>query len=151
MAKAAKKTQPEAVTEAAPVTKAPVGRTVLVLTNCTDSPRGIMFKKGIVILQGREMRRIPVDEQDEIKAMFKNETFQRFVDNGIFRLAEMKDGEESAKVATPKPPADLNQTVKPDSLEHSVGTSTGSRAKAPVVVEHQTGGPLPDQKTTTKA
>jgi len=124
---------------------------VLILTNCTDSPRGILLKKGIVILQGREMRRVPLDEQDEIKAMFGSETFQRFVDNGVFRLTQMKDGEESVKVKTPAPPADLIQGVKTDSLENTVSTATGPRAKEPVVVEHQSGGPLTEQRAGAEA
>lgn len=126
-------------------------RSVLVLTNCTDSPRGIAFKKGIVILQGREMRRVPDDEQDEVRDMFKNRTFQRFVDNGIFRLSEMSDDEQSVVVKTPEPPAGLDPTIRKDSMERPVGTSTGSKAKALNVVEHQTGGPLPEKGTGAEA
>jgi len=137
--------QPGNQTEETPPVASTRGGSVLVLTNCTDSPRGIAFKKGIVILQGREVRRVPDDEQAEVRAMFKSRTFQRFVDNGIFRLAELSDDEESVVVPTPAPPAGLDTTIQ-TSTERPVSTSTGPRATAPTVVEHQAGGPLPVQE-----
>ena len=114
----------------------------MILTNCTDSPRGIALKQGIVMLKGREMREVPEAEQAEIRALFKNKTFQRFVDNGIFRLSEMGADEASVKVKTKPSPSSLEPAVKKDSLQTTVGTKTGSKAKEPVVVEHQAGGPL---------
>ena len=76
----------------------------LVLTNCTNSPRGIAFKNGIVILQPREMRVVPADQQQEVRDLFKNPTFQRFVDHVIFRLSSIGDDEQSIVVKTPPRP-----------------------------------------------
>lgn len=117
-------------------------RIALMLTNCTDTPRGIALQKGIVILQPREMRKVPHDEQEELIALFKNETFQRFVDNGIFRLSKIGDDEQCVVVKTPAPPEDLSDSISINELELSIGTATGSRAGKPRVVEHQQGGPL---------
>ena len=116
----------------------------LVLTNCTNSPRGIAFKNGIVLLQPREMRLVPADQQDEVRELFKNPTFQRFVDHGIFRLSSIGDDEQSTVVKTPAPPQALTQEVCLNELQMSIGTSTGSRATSPKVVAYQQGGALPD-------
>ena len=119
-------------------------KNTLVLTNCTNSPRGIAFKNGIVLLQPREMRLVPADQQDEVRELFKNPTFQRFVDHGIFRLSSIGDDEQSTVVKTPAPPQALTQEVCLNELQMSIGTSTGSRATSPKVVAYQQGGALPD-------
>ena len=120
----------------------------LVLTNCTDSPRGIAFKNGIVILQPREMRLVPANEQAEVRELFKNPTFQRFVDHGIFRLSSIGDDEQSTVVKTPAPPKSLTQEVCLNELQMSIGTSTGSRASSPKVVAYQQGGALAEAENT---
>lgn len=122
----------------------------MILTNCTDAPRGLALQKGVKVLEPREMWMVPAGQRDEIKALFKSETFQRFVDNDIFRLSKMSTDEESVVVKTPEPPADLAPVVGVDSLERPVSTETGSRASAPVVVEHQTGGQVVEPTKTTK-
>lgn len=121
----------------------------LVLTNCTSSPRGIAFKNGIVILQPREMRLVPAEQQEEVRDLFKNPTFQRFVDHGIFRLSRIGDDEQSVEVKTPAPPEILNQEICLNELQMSIGTSTGSRATSPKVVAYQQGGALPETNNNT--
>lgn len=111
----------------------------MVLTNCTDAPRGITLKNGVVLLQPREMRVVPLEEQDEVRALFRSRTFQRFADNNIFRLTGLDDDEESTAVPTPEAPPALTEGVKVDGLQTPVAVST-----PPKVVEHQQGGPLPD-------
>ena len=123
----------------------------MILTNCTDTQRGIMLKKGIILLGPREMRTVPIEEQDEIKAMFACTTFQRFVDNGIFRLSKMRDDEQSVEVETPEPPANLTSAVGAEGLVTPVSTETGPKSQEPVVVEHQTGGPLPSAEQNKKS
>lgn len=136
------KTEKPAPKVAAPKAKAPnaTERAVaMVLTNCTDAPRGITLKTGVVLLQPREIRTVPLAEQDEIRALFRCKTFQRFVDNGIFRLSGMNDDEESTKVPTPEAPAALKEGVNVDGLQAPVNLST-----PPKVVEYQQGGSLPE-------
>ena len=120
----------------------------LVLTNCTNSPRGIAFKNGIVILQPREMRVVPADQQQEVRDLFKNPTFQRFVDHGIFRLSSIGDDEQSTVVKTPPPPEALTKEVCVNELQMAIGTRTGSRASGPKVVAYQQGGALPEANNT---
>lgn len=109
----------------------------MVLTNCTDAPRGITLKTGVVLLQPREIRTVPLAEQDEIRALFRCKTFQRFVDNGILRLSGMDEDEESTDVPTPEAPAALKEGVSVDGLQAPVGVST-----PPKVVEYQQGGAM---------
>lgn len=116
----------------------------MILTNCTDTARGISLQKGLRIIGPREMYQVPPEERDEVKALFKSKSFQRFVDNGIFRLSKIKDDEESVEVRTPTPPADLTAAVPVEGLKNPAGTGTGTLARAPEVVGHQTGGPLPE-------
>lgn len=108
-----------------------------VLTNCTDTARGICLSRRVLKLQPREMRELSIDEYDEVKAMFRTETFQRFVDSGIFRLSGLSDDEQSATVKTPEPPAELTSPRIVDMLQTPVAV-----VSAPRVVEHQPGGPL---------
>lgn len=119
--------------------KSPARAASMVLTNCTDAPRGITLKTGVILLQAREMRAITLQEQDEIRALFRCKTFQRFVDNGIFRLSGMDDEEESTAVPTPEAPAALKEGVNVDGLQAPVDVST-----PPKVVEYQQGGSLPE-------
>lgn len=119
--------------------KSPARAASMVLTNCTDAPRGITLKTGVILLQAREMRAITLQEQDEIRALFHCKTFQRFVDNGIFRLLGMDDEEESTAVPTPEAPAALKEGVNVDGLQAPVDVST-----PPKVVEYQQGGSLPE-------
>ena len=114
----------------------------MILTNCTNTQRGITLKDGIKFLEPREIWTVPSAKEDEIRAMFKSRTFQRFVDNDIFRLSEIRDGEEGTEVKTPEPPADLKTAAPVDGLQTPVGTATGKLASAPTVVEHQSGGPI---------
>ena len=120
----------------------------LVLTNCTNSPRGIAFKNGIVILQPREMRVVPADQQQEVRDLFKNPTFQRFVDHVIFRLSSIGDDEQSIVVKTPPPPEALTKEICVNELQMAIGTRTGSRATSPKVVAYQQGGALPEANNT---
>ena len=117
----------------------------MILTNCTNTQRGITLKDGIKFLEPREMWTVPSDKEGEIRVMFNSRTFQRFVDNDIFRLSEIRDGEEETEVKTPEPPADLVAAASVDGLQAQVGTATGSLASAPKVVEHQDGGSLTEE------
>lgn len=119
----------------------------MILTNCTDTRRGISLKQGIRYLEAREMWSVPLELQDEIRGLFRCRTFQRFVDNGVFRLSPLEDGEESTVVKTPAPPADLAPESAVSGLENPAGTATGHLARAPEVVGHQTGGPVPETDT----
>lgn len=156
-AKAAKRTKPAATAKAesqaqekdeSEKTATANIRTVMVLTNCTDTARGISLTGGIKNLEGREMWTVPEMQKDEIRALFKSRTFQRFIDNDIFRLSEIGDDEQSAVVKTPEPPANLTESPIIESLGGKVvGTNSGSLAKSPEVVEYQQGGPLPEENT----
>lgn len=101
-----------------------------ILTNCTDSPRGIIFSTGMVMLAPREIRTLTDKETIELKVMCKNSTFQRFLDNGIFRLHGMLEKEASVTIKTPTPPADLQASVDVPSLSTPVAVSS-----TPKVVE----------------
>lgn len=118
----------------------------MLLTNCTNAQRGITLKDGVKFLAPREMWTVPAHSEDEIRALFKSRTFQRFVDNDIFRLSEILDGEEGTEVKTPEPPADLKNAAPVEGLQAPVGTATGKLASEPKVVEHQNGGPLQEQE-----
>jgi hypothetical protein len=122
----------------------------MILTNCTNTQRGITLKDGIKFLDPREIWTVPVEKKNEIRAMFNSRTFQRFVDNDIFRLSEILDGEESTEVKTPEPPADLKTAAPVEGLQTPVGTATGKLASEPKVVEHQNGGPLTEQNAEVK-
>ncbi len=122
----------------------------MILTNCTNTQRGITLKDGIKFLEPREMWIVPSDKEDEVRTMFNSRTFQRFVDNDIFRLSEIRDGEEGTEVKTPEPPADLTAAAGVEGLQTPVGTATGNLASSPRVVEHQDGGSLTGVETEVK-
>jgi hypothetical protein len=120
------------------------------ITNRTESRKGITLSTGVLLIESRKSAPIPRELEDEVKALFKSATFQRFVDTGIFSLTGMKDDDESVNVETPAPPADLAAMVDAG-VQTPVGTETGSRAQTPVVVEHQTGGSVAVETSKAKA
>lgn len=121
--------------EALPV--AALGGGACVLTNCTDSPRGLSLSRGLMVLGPREMRSLGADEYAEVRKLLRTEMLQRLVDSGIFRLSGLGDDEASIRVQTPAPPAILAEAVPVPELSRPV-----SVASAPAIVEHQNGGPL---------
>lgn len=120
------------------------GGSALILSNCTATPRGLALSRGMVILGPREMRPVPLSEQAEVRALFRCRTFQRFVDNGVFRLSELSDNDADVEVKTPPPPATLTRPVSLDGvLECSIGPGTGERAARPTLIGYQQDLPDP--------
>ena len=101
-----------------------------IVTNCTDTPRGInLGKLGVISLGPREIKPVTDPEYDALQQLFSSSSFQRFADAGIFRLSRMNDDEESAATPTPDPPASLTTTVDVNGLDTAIGTQTGSKAQ----------------------
>ena len=116
----------------------------LTISNPTNTPRGVQLKKGTVVLRPGEVRIVPDDEADEIRALFRSRSFQRLVDSGLFRVSGLGD-EELISQKTPEPPKELvsSVTVKDTgirvgaSADRSYNPESGQKLK---VVGHQAGG-----------
>lgn len=118
----------------------------LTISNPTNTPRGIQLKKGTVVLRPGEVRVVPYDEADEIRALFRSRSFQKLVDSGLFRVSGLGD-EELISQKTPEPPKELVDSVTVKDTGLRVGASadrnynpdSGQKLK---VVGHQAGGPV---------
>lgn len=118
----------------------------LTISNPTNTPRGVQLKKGTVVLRPGEVRIVPDDEADEIRALFRSRSFQKLVDSGLFRVSGLGD-EELISQKTPEPPKDLVDSVTVKDTGLRVGASadrnynpdSGQKLK---VVGHQAGGPV---------
>lgn len=110
----------------------------MILTNCTNSPRGLTLSSGVKILEAREMWQVPQAQRDEIRSLFKSPAFARFADNGVFRLGTLSDDEQSLAQKTPEPPQDLTDAVHTPGLAAPTGVRTGERASAPKIIGYQT-------------
>lgn len=122
-----------------------VAKQQLTISNPTNTPRGIQLKKGTVVLRPGEVRVVPYDEADEIRALFRSRSFQKLVDSGLFRVSGLGD-EELISQKTPEPPKDLVDSVTVKDTGLRVGASADrnynpdSEQKLKVV-GHQAGGP----------
>lgn len=118
----------------------------LTISNPTNTPRGIQLKKGTVVLRPGEVRVVPYDEADEIRALFRSRSFQKLVDSGLFRVSGLGD-EELISQKTPEPPKELVDSVTVKDTGLRVGASADrnynpdSEQKLKVV-GHQAGGPV---------
>lgn len=118
----------------------------LTISNPTNTPRGVQLKKGTVVLRPGEVRIVPDDEADEIRALFRSRSFQKLVDSGLFRVSGLGD-EELISQKTPEPPKGLVDSVTVKDTGLRVGASadrnynpdSGQKLK---VVGHQAGGPV---------
>lgn len=118
----------------------------LTISNPTNTPRGVQLKKGTVVLRPGEVRIVPDDEADEIRALFRSRSFQKLVDSGLFRVSGLGD-EELISQKTPAPPKELVDSVTVKDTGLRVGASadrnynpdSGQKLK---VVGHQAGGPV---------
>lgn len=118
----------------------------LTISNPTNTPRGVQLKKGTVVLRPGEVRVVPDDEADEIRALFRSRSFQKLVDSGLFRVSGLGD-EELISQKTPAPPKELVDSVTVKDTGLRVGASadrnynpdSGQKLK---VVGHQAGGPV---------
>ena len=118
----------------------------LTISNPTNTPRGVQLKKGTVVLRPGEVRIVPDDEADEIRALFRSRSFQKLVDSGLFRVSGLGD-EELISQKTPEPPKELVDSVTVKDTGLRVGASadrnynpdSGQKLK---VVGHQAGGPV---------
>ena len=123
-----------------------VAKQQLTISNPTNTPRGIQLKKGTVVLRPGEVRVVPYDEADEIRALFRSRSFQKLVDSGLFRVSGLGD-EELISQKTPEPPKDLVDSVTVKDTGLRVGASADrnynpdSEQKLKVV-GHQAGGPV---------
>lgn len=116
----------------------------LTISNPTNTPRGVQLKKGTVVLRPGEVRIVPDDEADEIRALFRSRSFQKLVDSGLFRVSGLGD-EELISQKTPEPPKELVDSVTVKDTGLRVGASadrnynpdSGQKLK---VVGHQAGG-----------
>ena len=118
----------------------------LTISNPTITPRGVQLKKGTVVLRPGEVRIVPDDEADEIRALFRSRSFQKLVDSGLFRVSGLGD-EELISQKTPAPPKELVDSVTVKDTGLRVGASADrnynpdSEQKLKVV-GHQAGGPV---------
>ena len=118
----------------------------LTISNPTNTPRGVQLKKGTVVLRPGEVRVVPDDEADEIRALFRSRSFQKLVDSGLFRVSGLGDAELISQ-KTPAPPKELVDSVTVKDTGLRVGASadrnynpdSGQKLK---VVGHQAGGPV---------
>lgn len=102
----------------------------LYIGNCSTTPRGIMLQKGQIVLKPYEIRRVPLENEDEVRALFKTEALQAMVDGGLLQIGNSPIIQVKAQ-PTPKPPAELDAGV--------VVPSTGAEAVAGVST-NQIGG-----------
>ena len=99
-----------------------------------------------MVLRPGEVRVVPDDEADEIRALFRSRSFQKLVDSGLFRVSGLGD-EELISQKTPAPPKELVDSVTVKDTGLRVGASadrnynpdSGQKLK---VVGHQAGGPV---------
>lgn len=115
------------------------------LTNCTESPRGIMLSTGSFMLGPRETRSVPPALEEAMRRTLKLRIYQGLTDAGIFRVDEkMKVDEESAKQDTPAPPPELSNNVDVKGLLNPVGAEMAAQLGNPVkVVDEQSSTTAP--------
>ena len=107
-------------------------RSAKVLTNCTATPRAISLgAAGKLTLAPLEMRPLSDKEYSALKKLFASRTFQKFADNGIFRLSGMGADEQPVDVPVPQAPEDLTAPVAVDGVTTVVSTGSGTRAVSP--------------------
>lgn len=97
----------------------------LYVGNTSTSPRGFMLKKRLVVLAPYEIKHISLEQEDEVRALFKTKAMQAMVDSGLFQIGNSPII-QLKKQPTPKPPAELenNVTVKSTGAEAVAGSST---------------------------
>lgn len=82
----------------------------LIISNPTTVTRGLMLKQRTIFLQPGEVYAVPLEDQDEVRALFKVRAIQAQVDAGFLCFSDLPD-EELKTQKTPKPPASLATTV----------------------------------------
>lgn len=95
----------------------------LTLSNPTRSVRGLMLRKGIMLLQPGEVKVVPIEDADEVRALFKSRTVQAIIDAGLLRVSGLGD-QELIDQPTPKAPETLTDSVQVGSTGLTVGANS---------------------------
>ena len=82
----------------------------LYIGNSSTTPRGLMLKRGVVILQPYEVREVPENIEDEIRSLFKTRAVQALVDCGYLQIGNSPIIQVKAQ-PTPKPPTEIGGAV----------------------------------------
>lgn len=95
----------------------------LTISNPTLSVRGIMLNKGVMFLDPGEEKLVPEEDEAEVRALFKTESFQAIVDSGLLRFSGIGDN-ELVEQETPEPPSSLIGGVQVGSTGLVVGANS---------------------------
>lgn len=83
----------------------------LIISNASSVPRGLMLKKGILLIQPGEVKQIPPEIEDEVRGLFNVPAVAYLFDQGLLRTDAITPNTPLKNQETPKPPASLDLTV----------------------------------------
>lgn len=93
-------------------------REPLYVGNTSTTRRGFMLKRGQVVLEPYEIKRVPDEDVEEVRKLFSARSMQALIDEGYFQVGSSPIVQvKQQKTATP--PGDLN----PSSLVKSTGSA----------------------------
>lgn len=92
----------------------------ITISNPTLSARGIMLNKGVMFLEPGEVKLVPEEDEDEIRALFKTESLQAVVDSGLLRFSGLGD-DPLVEQPTVEAPESLTSAVQVGDTGLSVG------------------------------
>lgn len=101
--------------------------------NSSSCPRGFTLKKGIVILKPYEIREVPANAADEVRALLKTDGMQAMVDAGLLQISD-KPIVSLNEHPTPKAPEELAPQKRVE--------STGAMATASASIDGKTKGTM---------
>ena len=95
----------------------------LTISNPTTTTRGLMLKKGVIMLPPGEVKVVPPEDEAEVRALFKVEAIMRQVDSGLLRFSDLEEDKPLIDQETPAPPAELTDSVQVGDTGLSVGAN----------------------------
>lgn len=115
------KTATKAVTESVKATASPV-KLGINITNTRMGVKKISLPSGVLTLYPGVITRVPEQDEDAVRMLFKADTFKRMIDKGAFRFTDYDTAEGLVAQATPAPPADLSSTQPINALNKDTKT-----------------------------
>lgn len=106
------------------------------ITNTRMGVKKISLPNGILTLYPGVITRVPEQDEEAVRKLFKTDTFKRMVDQGAFRFTDYDTAEGLLAQETPAPPDNLTSTQPIDALGKETKTLQDLK-----VVEHHDATP----------